>query len=342
MTLRTRVLLVLTALLLTLAPTTPTALARAASPAATGAADAALAPSPKSRGAEVVAVTQVADRQVDLSVRSPALGGRTVKVRLLTPDGWNPSDRRQHWPTFWLLHGCCGDYTSWTDLTDVARIDSLRNVLVVMPEAGWNGWYSDWWNHGRGGDPAWETFHTVELRQLLERDWAAGSNRVVAGLSMGGQGALLYAARHPGMFKATAAYSGSAHPLLNEESVNRILGYFAGQGDDPLRVWGDPVAQRGIWAAHDPFHLAKRLRSIPVYLSCGDGTTGPLDSPGSTSELESDFNRQNHALAAELARVGAKHVTTHFYGPGTHGWAYWERELHASLPMLLGALRVDG
>jgi S-formylglutathione hydrolase FrmB len=34
-------------------------------------------------------------------------------------------------------------------------------------------------------------------------------------------------------------------------------------------------------------------------------------------------------------------VTTNFYGPGTHGWAYWERELHASLPMLLGALGVD-
>ncbi|MER7775773.1 alpha/beta hydrolase family protein [Streptomyces sp. NPDC096191] len=316
-------------LLLALAPTAP---ARAAGSSA-----------PSRPGAEVVAVTQVADRQVDLSVRSTALGGRTVKVRLLTPDGWQPSDRphRRHWPTLWLLHGCCGDYTSWTAMTDVAQTDSLRDVLVVMPEAGWNGWYSDWWNHGKGGDPAWETFHTVELRRLLESDWGAGDNRVVAGLSMGGQGALSYAARHPGMFRATAAYSGSAHPLLNDESTDRIMGFFAGQGDDPLRVWGDPVAQRRIWQSHDPFHLARRLKSIPVYLSCGDGTTGPLDPPGSTSALEADFNRQNHALAAELKRVGARHVVTNFYGPGTHGWAYWERELHASLPMLLKALRVS-
>ncbi|MFF9858458.1 alpha/beta hydrolase [Streptomyces tendae] len=329
--LRARLLLVLAVLLAVLAPTAPGAVA--AGKPDTGAAR---------PGAEVVAVTRVADRQVDLSVRSTALGGRTVDVRLLTPDGWNPHDRRhrQHWPTLWLLHGCCGDYTSWTSMTDVAETDSLRDVLVVMPEAGWNGWYSDWWNHGQGGDPAWETFHTEELRHLLERDWGAGSNRVVAGLSMGGQGALLYAARHPGMFKATAAFSGSAHPLLNEESIDRIMGFFAGQDNDPLRVWGDPVAQRRTWQAHDPFHLAKRLRSIPVYLSCGDGTTGPLDPPGATSALEADFNRQNHALAAELERVGARHVTTNFYGPGTHGWAYWERELHASLPMLLGALGV--
>ncbi|MEU0580918.1 alpha/beta hydrolase family protein [Streptomyces griseoincarnatus] len=338
-TFRARARLVLAVLILALVPTTPTLVALTP-------ADAADTRSPQGetgrRGAEVVAVTQVAERQVDLSVRSTALGGRTVKVRLLTPDGWNSADRRKHWPTFWLLHGCCGDYTSWTAMTDVAETDSLRNVLVVMPEAGWNGWYSDWWNHGEGGDPAWETFHTVELRHLLERDWGAGRNRVVAGLSMGGQGALLYAARHPGMFKATAAYSGSAHPLLNDESVNRILGLFAGQGNDPLRVWGDPVAQRRIWQVHDPFHLVKRLKSLPVYLSCGDGTAGPLDKPGAVSALEADFNRQNHALAAELKRVGAKHLTTHFYGAGTHTWRYWERELHASLPMLLGALDVKG
>ncbi|MFG3389606.1 alpha/beta hydrolase [Streptomyces rochei] len=327
LSLRTRVLLVLTALLAILTPAAPAA-AEAARP------------SGSPHGAEVVAVTQVADRQVDLSVSSTALGGRTVKVRLLTPDGWNPADRRrQHWPTLWLLHGCCGDYTSWTARTDVAETAALRDVLVVMPEAGWNGWYSDWWNHGEGGDPAWETFHTEELRHLLERDWGAGRDRVVAGLSMGGQGALLYAARHPGMFKATASYSGSAHPLLNDESVARIMGFFAGQNNDPLRVWGNPVAQRRIWKAHDPFHLAKRLRSIPVYLSCGDGTTGPLDAPGAVSALETDFNRQNHALAEELRRVGARHLTTNFYGPGTHVWAYWERELHASLPMLLRALR---
>ncbi|MFI2426247.1 alpha/beta hydrolase [Streptomyces sp. NPDC018955] len=339
LTLRARIRLVLALLLaLTFVPITP---ALAADPPRT----AAPAPAPgagRPHGAEVVAVTRVADRQLDLTVRSTALGGRTVNVRLLTPDGWNPADRHRHWPTFWLLHGCCGDYTSWTAKTDVADIDSLREVLVVMPEAGWNGWYSDWWNHGRGGDPAWETFHTVELRHLLERDWGAGRDRVVAGLSMGGQGALLYAARHPGMFRATAAYSGSAHPLLNDESVDRLMGFFAGQGDDPLRVWGDPVAQRRVWEAHDPFHLAERLKHLPVYLSCGDGTTGPLDPPGATSALEADFNRQNHALAAELKRVGARHLTTDFYGPGTHAWPYWQRELHDSLPMLLGALGVTG
>jgi diacylglycerol O-acyltransferase / trehalose O-mycolyltransferase len=56
---------------------------------------------------------------------------------------------------FYLLHGCCDTYDSWTRETDVEQLRRLRNVLVVMPEAGPFGWYSNWWNHGAGGPPAW-------------------------------------------------------------------------------------------------------------------------------------------------------------------------------------------
>ncbi|WP_147918385.1 alpha/beta hydrolase [Ruania zhangjianzhongii] len=289
-------------------------------------------------GAEVVATTQVADRQVDLTVRSQALGGQEVNVRLLTPDGWDPGDRSQHWPTLWLLHGCCGDYSSWTELTDVAEVPELRDVLVVMPEAGWNGWYSDWWNQGEGTGDDWETFHTDELRHLLEHDYGASAHRAVAGLSMGGQGALLYAARHPGMFAAAASYSGSVHPLDTQESIDRLMGFFAHDGNDPTNVWGDPVAQREIWEAHDPYYLAQRLKRIPVYLSSGNGHAGPFDPPDAYSALEADFYHQNLALAQQMQELGATQLETSFYGPGTHGWDYWERELHASLPMLLTAL----
>lgn len=80
------------------------------------------------------------------------------------------------------------------------------------------------------------------------------------------------------------------------------------------------------------------LQVVPAdseYHACMAGPIQLLETP--------DGSRRGYAEGQEssrLQRVGAKHVTTHFYGPGTHGWAYWERELHASLPMLLGALRV--
>lgn len=289
-------------------------------------------------GAEVVAVTQVADRQIDLAVRSAALGGKVVNVRLLTPDGWTPGGRR--FPTLWLLHGCCGTtgYRSWTTFTDLATIAGVRKALVVMPEAGQQAAHSDWWNYGNGGAPAWETFHTSELPGLLESDWGASRSRAIAGMSMGGQGALLYAARKPGMFRAAASYSGPVNPLYNSESVTRLLSVFGYGGVDARRIWGDPVRQRGIWQAHDSYYLANRLTSLPVYLSCGNGTAGPLDPAGSTSPTEADFNRQNHALAGRIRALGGTRLTTHLYGPGNHYWAYAKRELHLSLPMLLRAI----
>jgi diacylglycerol O-acyltransferase / trehalose O-mycolyltransferase len=283
--------------------------------------------------ARVVAEERTGPRQVDLTIASQALE-KTVKVRLLTPDGWERRGRHDRWPVLYLLHGMGDNHTTWTADSDVEDLPQLRNVLVVMPDAEM-GWYTDWWNGGAGGPPRWETFHLDELRPLLERDYGAGSRRAVAGLSMGGYGALAYAARNPGMFRAVASYSGVAH-LLHPAFV----GMFAGTEPEALRLWGDPVAQRDVWASHDPYHLAGRLRKTPVYLASGDGTPGPLDPPGTEEDtLEAALLETNLSLAARLREVGAP-VTTHFTS-GTHSPPYWERELHRSLPMLLRGLGVS-
>jgi diacylglycerol O-acyltransferase / trehalose O-mycolyltransferase len=297
------------------------------------------APAHQGEGAYVVDQEQIGPHLVDLTIQSPALG-RTAKVRLLTPNGWEQRRRSDRWPVFYLLHGCCDTYDSWTRETDVEQLRRLRHVLVVMPEAGPVGFYSNWWNHGAGGPPAWETFHLRELRRLLERGYGAGHRRVIAGLSMGGFGALSYAGRNPGMFRAAASYSGVVHPLY-PGFPEGLLGLLAEFGEDPLALWGDPVAQRRIWKAHDPYYLAKRLRHTPVFLSVGDGTAGPFDPPGTFDALEAELSLQNHAVAARFERVGVP-LRTDFYGPGTHTWPYWERELHRSLPMLLDALRGRG
>ncbi|WP_405956530.1 alpha/beta hydrolase [Streptomyces phaeochromogenes] len=89
----------------------------------------------------------------------------------------------------------------------------MHDVLVVMPEGGQVGFYGNWWNHAAGGPPAWETFHLDELRPLLERHYGAGTRRAVAGLSMGGFGAVSYAARRPDLVRAAASYSGPVHLL---------------------------------------------------------------------------------------------------------------------------------
>ena len=171
---------------------------------------------PADDGARIVAIEKIDARTRDLTIESPSVG--TVKVRLLLPASFDEQSESR-WPVLYLLHGAGGDHTEWTGATDVEELTAPTDLLVVMPDAnadGIEGWYSDWYNGGDGGQPAWETFHLTELRQLLERNWQAGDERVIAGLSMGGYGAITYAARHPDLFKAAASYSGvlDYHRLL--------------------------------------------------------------------------------------------------------------------------------
>jgi diacylglycerol O-acyltransferase / trehalose O-mycolyltransferase len=281
-------------------------------------------------GAAVVAQRQVAPRIVDLTIRSPALRG-TARVRLLTPDGWAGRGAGRTWPVLYLLHGCCDTYDSWTRDTDLARIPVLRRVLVVMPEGGAVGFYSNW----RSGAPAWETFHVVELRSILERGYGAGRRRAIAGLSMGGLGAMAYAARHRGMFAAAASYSGLLHPLAD---ARWLLGLFAANTPDPQAIWGDPSADRAQWAAHDPAELAGRLKGVRLFVASGNGAPGPLDRGRRHHDpIEARVLVESRAFASRLHRL---HIPAQvdFYGAGVHDWPYWQRDLHRSLPLLLGAI----
>jgi diacylglycerol O-acyltransferase/trehalose O-mycolyltransferase len=283
----------------------------------------------------VVHSEQLSDRLVELTVHSDAVG-RDVGVRLLLPADWHRSPYRK-WPTLYLLHGCCdGDtgFRSWTTQTDVEQFTAQANLLIVMPEGGPGGFYSDWLT-----GPAWETFHLTELRRLLEHQYRSGQERVVAGLSMGGFGALSYAARHPGFFRAAASFSGVVHTTYQgTRSTSLVQAIVRNAGADPNALWGDPVAQAKTWAAHNPFDLAARLRGIPVYLSAGNGQPGPLDPSGAQPDsLEQLLGEQSVVLADQLRAQHVK-VTTDFYGPGRHAWPYWERALHQSFPMLMSAL----
>jgi diacylglycerol O-acyltransferase / trehalose O-mycolyltransferase / mycolyltransferase Ag85 len=278
------------------------------------------APRPARSGAGVVSERQVAPRLLDLHVRSPALG-RVVTVRLLTPDGWRPGAGRR-WPVLFLLHGCCDDYRSWSRSTDIAAVARLRRVLVVMPDGGDVGFYSDW--HG-GARTRWETFHTCELPALLAARYGAGPERAIAGLSMGGLGAMDYAARHPGLFRAAASFSGVLHPRADADRWTGLFSQYAESTD----VWGDPVTDRAVWNAHDPTSLARRLRGVKLFVGSGDGRDG--------DGTERVVGRESRSFVARLRalRIG---VRADLYRGGHHDWPYWQRELHRALPTLLTPL----
>jgi len=289
--------------------------------------------------AAVVAEHWFDSREVDLTVHSPA-NDRDIPVRLLVPAGWSRTAART-WPVLYLLHGGNDDYTSWTRETDIEALSAAAQVLIVMPDAGLDANYADWYDTSGGPNAGlWETFHLTELWQVLQDGYRAGSVRSIAGISSGGTGAITYAARHPGMFRFAAAYSAPLN-LFDPVMQPILLNNTAQNGDDPLAVWGSPVLQYANWQQHNPLSLATKLRGTGLYLSSGTtGLPGDLDPNGSWSLLqfgEASIGASTAAMGTRLALAGIP-ATVHLYLNGTHSWPYWQRELHASWPAMVGSL----
>jgi len=291
-------------------------------------------PAPGSPAPSVVQAVEVADREVDLTIRSAAVG-RQVTVRLLLPADFAEQPTRQ-WPVLYLLHGCCDTYDSWTRSTDIERLSRRSPMIIAMPEGGSVGFYSDWMT-----GPKWETFHTVELPGLLASAYRASGRQAIAGLSMGGFGALAYAARHPDQYAAVASFSGITHTLISPAHSQNYVGLIESEGEDPLALWGDPERDVDRWREHNPYDLAERLRGRPVFISCGNGEPGPLDGTGASwDEIEWSLNEENKALADRLEGYGVD-AEMRLYGDGTHDWPYWERELGHAWPMLIEAIGIS-
>src|SRR5690606_13533030 len=145
---------------------------------------------------------------------TPADVSIPVKVRFFIPDDYDP-DRAEPYDVLYLLHGGAGTWEDWS--TSGRLVDTLAQAehrfegIVVMPEGGRSGWYTDWPGRTDGNfAPQWETFHIDQLVPWVDANFNTSGTRegrIIAGLSMGGYGALRYAARHPDLFSAVGAFS---------------------------------------------------------------------------------------------------------------------------------------
>jgi S-formylglutathione hydrolase FrmB len=289
-------------------------------------------------GAKIVAEQWIDATTLDVTVSSPALG-ESVPVRILLPKGWSRS-ATQTWPVVYAFHGGRDTYVSWTRSTDIEQLAADYDVMVVMPDTGWAGWFTDWWNYGKGGTPKWETFHTSELPQLMERNYRAGTHRATMGISSAGYGAVKYAARHPGMFAYAASFSGVLH--LTQLGVPAFALLQASERYDALRIWGDPLTNRKNWAANDPYELASHLRGTGLYIASGlTGLPGPNDHPALGDDLvhpqEVICGSTAVSFVERLKKLGIP-ATTHIYQNGWHNWSTWQPEMHSAWPLMMKAI----
>lgn len=284
---------------------------------------------------EILGEVHHGERLREITIRSQALG-RPASFWLLTPRGFATTSSRR-WPVLMMLHGADDDSSAWVREASLVERCADLDALVLLPEGGRVGFYTDWERPDASGlTPRWEGFHLDEIPEVLEARYRAGSTRVVAGASMGGYGAIAYAARRPGMFAAAASYSGLLH-TTRRGMPSFVALMLLREHEHRHALWGSPRRSRARWLASDPYHLAEQLRGTALYLTCADGKALAGDEvPRGAGLLERLVAPTTESLSARLAELGIPATISR--GGGGHEWRMLQRELDRSWPFLLAGL----
>jgi S-formylglutathione hydrolase FrmB len=192
------------------------------------------------------------------------------KADVLLPAGYNPDTQ---YPLLVLLNGLDGNYDFYAQYGLTTEFANL-NAIVVMPEGGPGGWFADWWNNGERNSPAWESYELDTVIPAILARYPILPQRqyhAIAGISMGGLGAVYLAGRLPGFFGSVASLSGFVDPQLAADVLQPAMAFesnASANGDkdfDP--IYGPPD---GFYAdGHNPTRLAVNLKQTRVFESTG-------------------------------------------------------------------------
>lgn len=265
--------------------------------------------------------------------------GRTVpKVNVLLPDGYDRHSNHRY-PVTWLLHGAGGGTDNW--IGDPRGLKKLLRGLpgiIVMPDGGRYGMYMNWWNGGIRGRPAWATYHLQVLRRAIERRYPIRAGRrwhAIAGISMGGQGALRYSALLPGYFGSAAGFSAAVPDMQSPEAQAGIALLPVAGGASGISYGAIFGPSTGPYAeGNSPQALAPNYGHTRLYLTSGNGINCPQDpiNPASIAvdiTVETAINKQQGPFAAAARAAGAD-VTEHTTC-GVHTFGVWDRAIRDSI-----------
>ena len=250
---------------------------------------------------------------------------RTVTVNAVVPfdklpvPGAAPAPKRP-FKTLYLLHGIFGNYTDWVSGTRVQRWAEAKDLAVIMP-SGENHFYVDCAANGE----RYAEFIGRELPEKMQQLFGLSPRRednFIAGLSMGGYGAIVTGLRYRERFGCIAGLSSA---LLLDQMAR----------PDPARpdlasavfgprfietVFGPPAALQG--GDKDYYALARKA------VEAG----GPLPSMYLCCGLDDGLLEANRAYAQFLRRLGIP--CTYEEGPGAHEWDFWDTYLKKILDWL--------
>lgn len=217
--------------------------------------------------------------------------------------------------TLYLLHGLSGEFSHWLRYTSIERYAKKYNIAVVMPNVN-RSWYTD-----TAYGINYFTFVTEEL-PLVCRSYFKGmsdkrEDNFIAGLSMGGYGAVKAALVCPEVFGGCASLSGSLDITRRGRpyDLEEWRGIFGFDLESAAQLEG---------TKHDVFALTEQNKKdgkpfAKMFLWCG------------TEDSLISVNRNYRDL---LCKLNIEH--TYKESEGDHSWKYWDKHIVDALEFLFG------
>ncbi len=265
--------------------------------------------------------TVPAQDRIECQAVSSRLLKRPVRYCAFLPPGYDSgSNRTKRYPVLYFLHGIGGNERSlldsgiWGLVEDLRVQGSVGDFLLITPDGD-----SSFYINSHDGRTPYSDFFLHEFMLAIEHRYRVRTDRrgrAIAGISMGGYGALHFAFAEPNLFSSVSVESAALWVR-----APRLLDRAAAGGEPKARmlgtIFGHPIDPE-FWRSNDPLALAQRnagrLRGLRIYFDCGND-----DDYG--------FEVGARALDRQLSGVGVPHEF-HLY-PGDHSASYFLAHVEA-------------
>ncbi|MEO6718855.1 MAG: alpha/beta hydrolase family protein [Ferruginibacter sp.] len=252
---------------------------------------------------------------------------KTLKVAVTLPANYKTQGKT--FPVLYLLHGGQGSFRDWlTKTTDPNLLHKLAdqyNLIIVNPEAGLTSYYFD---SPLDKGSQFETFIAKEVVEKIDASYPTikdRKGRVIAGLSMGGHGAMYIAARHPELFCAAGSMSGVMN--INTATWKVPAGFAKLRADNFARLLGPVKDTLNPYPDNTIVGMADKLKANDVKLIFDIG-------------VDDFLIETNRDLHKRLVANGTPH--DYIERPGKHEWGYWTNALPYQLLFFQKILQQNG
>ncbi|CAN5913484.1 alpha/beta hydrolase family protein [soil metagenome] len=237
---------------------------------------------------------------------------KTYKAAVVLPNAYAKS--KAAFPVLYLLHGGGGQFSDWLRQTPdkllLHKLADQYNLIIVTPDAGPTSYYFD---SPLDQTSQYETFISKELVEKIDGTYRTVRDRrgrVIAGLSMGGHGAMYIATQHPDLYCAAGSMSGVMD--INTATWKVPADFAQLRAQNFAKLLGPPGEGGHPYPDYTAVGRTNKIKesNLKLIIDCG------------VDDFLIDTNR-------ELHRRLLYNQTPHDYieRPGAHTWEYWENAL---------------